>query len=654
MKKLLYTILALLILNSVAGQEPQVEIRKSTEKVLVNGRIFYMHAVQQGQTAFSICKAYGISIQDLKNENPGLIPEQLRPGQVIKIPAETKSEETILAELGLKKGDLIYHQVSKGENAFQLSRKYNVPLEVIYRLNPGSETGIKVNQIIKVPKKKVVKEVAENIRDYENYRYYEVKRKDTLYSLAKFYNVEVADIVEHNPELRWGLKTGMIIKIPRFSKYALDTISIITDTLPILPDILPMSQRQCDSIRQAGMARAINVVLMLPLYADFTLEVKKAIEDTSYISEDPNVNASLRRPGTIKGDYYFEFYEGVLLALDTLRKKGQDINLRVFDTERDTTRVKTILKGLEVNKPDLMIGPVFPETFKLAAKFASTNNIIIVSPIYSRSEQLSGFPYAFQFVPSRETEHEAIATIASACPHSNLLIFHDADTTNKKDSEDLKNVFTGIMHHKNDSSLFTIKEVRHSDTLVRNLRHSLVHGRKNVAIITTNNEAYLSELLSHLDRFQKMYDITVIGQPAWLTFNNIDLEYFHNLGLHLYTPFYIDYNDIAVKKFIRNAINTLGYEPLELKSKGYNLTFLGYDIAYYFIQSYLYYGNNLDNCIQCIKNKSLLNNYSFKQNNPAGGFENKGMIYLRFNKDYTVERILFNDGVKLQPPLTTN
>ncbi|MFO7656933.1 MAG: LysM peptidoglycan-binding domain-containing protein [Bacteroidales bacterium] len=644
MKKLLYIIIALFILNNVAGQEPMAEIKKSTEKVLVNGRVFYMHAVQQGQTAFSICKAYEISIHDLLKENPGLIPEQLRPGQVIKIPAETKSEETVLAELGLKIDDLIYHKVSQGENAFQLSKKYNVPLEVIYRLNPGSESGIQVDQIIKVPKKKVAKEVAENIRDYENYNYYEVKRKDTLYSLAKNYNVGVADIIDHNPELRWGLKSGTVIKIPKYSKYALDTSRIETDTLPIMPDVLLLEQRQCDSIKQFSRNGSINVALMLPLYANFTLELKKSIQDTGYVSEDPNVKASLRKSGTIKGDYYFELYEGILLALDTLRKTGLNINLQVFDTEKDTTKVKAILKSLEGNKPDLMIGPVFPETFKLAAKFSNTHNIPVISPIYSRPEQLSGFPNAFQFVPSHVTECEAMTNIALASPGSNLIIIHDTDTTNKKVSDELKNFLSETLFNKNDSSLFSIREIRDSDSLIRNVRHALVHGKKNLIVITTNNEAYLSELLSYLDRVKRMYDLTIIGQPSWLTFNNIDLEYFHSLNLHLYTPFYIDYKDISVKKFLKNAINTLGYEPIELKSKGYNLTFLGYDIAFYFIQAYMNYGNKFENCIHCINTKSLLNSYTFKRRSPSEGFENKGMIYLRFNKDYTVEKISFKSN----------
>jgi hypothetical protein len=37
--------------------------------------------------------------------------------------------------------------------------------------------------------------------------------------------------------------------------------------------------------------------------------------------------------------------------------------------------------------------------------------------------------------------------------------------------------------------------------------------------------------------------------------------------------------------------------------------------------------------------KSLLGNYQFVQKSPANGFENNNMIYIRYNKDFTISKV---------------
>ncbi len=634
-----FTLLVVFVLftNTFSQQQP-VEVKKSTEKVSIAGKLFYLHQVQQGQTAYSISKAYGVTVKDIADVNPGLIIEQLRAGQIIKIPVIEAASTNIITKLGLEGNDIILHEVKQGENTYFLSKKFNVPLEVIYSLNPGTETGLKVGQVIKIPKRKVLKDVIENVRDYDNYYYYEVKRKDTLYSLSRDYGVTVADIMDNNPELRWGLKSGMVLKIPKVSQYLQDTTLAKQDTLAEELATIQLSKEQCDSIRNSISIRTVNVALMLPFFADFTLELKKAMEDSTYISDDPNVSSSTAKSSFIKGDYYFDFYEGVLLALDTLRAQGLTVNMTVFDTEKDTLRVKKFLKEFEIKKPDLIIGPVFPETFKTAAKYAKETNIPIISPLYSKTSQLKDFPNAYQFIPSRESEFKAIAQLASAYPLINKILIHDSDTTGSEDFLQLKKMLSKTNCDTTDSVYYGLNEIWFSDTLYNNVKHALHPEIKNLVIITSNNEAFVSELLSHLDQNSKNYNISVIGQPSWVTFNNIDLDYFHHLEVNIFTPFHIDYYNSNTKQFLKKAIDIFGYEPVELKSKGYNLAFLGYDIAFYFISAYAAYRNDFNHCMCCMDFNTLLNRYSFVQQNPFYGFENTNMIFLKYNKDFTVSR----------------
>ena len=640
----------MLICALAFAQEQPEQVRKSTEKIIVNGKVFYLHAVQQGQTVYSISRAYSVTLQDIAAENPGLILEQVRPGMILKIPVITKADILDASYFGLKESDFIYHTVRQGENAYFLSKKYNVTLDVIYKYNPGTSTGIQIDQIIKIPKKRVLKKITETDSDDENYIFYKVRKNDTLYTLSQLYGVTVADIINNNPELRWGLKAGELIKIPRVSEILTDTLQIAMDTLTMDTLFQQLDYEACDSIHKTTGIDTIDVALLLPLFSDFTIELKKALEDTSGITGDPDGTLPIRNRSTIKGEYYFEFYEGVIMALDSLRNSGLKLNLSVFDTEKDTNNVKSIIyNSLGTNVPDLIIGPVFPETFKMVADFALKHHINIISPLYSRTKQLEGFSNAFQIVPSRETEFDGIAHFASNRMDYNLILIHDADTSNKEEIELLKN---RLFEQFNTDSVFDqviFKEVKFNDSLLLKMKHTLVQDRKNLVIVTSNNEAYVSIILSNLDGNLKTYEIEVLGMPSWLEFRNIDLEYFHNLQVTLLTSFFIDYDDRNTRHFLRSCIRVLGYEPQELKSKGYNLTFLGYDIALYFIKAYTTYGKEFQKCIQYMKVKSLLGKYQFVQKFPANGFENTSLVYIRYNKDFTVNKVhpesLFNDNI---------
>lgn len=90
---LLTAIVAILPLLASAQQVGPVNVEISTEKVIVDGKSFYMHNVQPGQTIYSICKAYGISSEELAASNPSL-KDGLKAGSLILIPtAQEKSPE---------------------------------------------------------------------------------------------------------------------------------------------------------------------------------------------------------------------------------------------------------------------------------------------------------------------------------------------------------------------------------------------------------------------------------------------------------------------------------------------------------------------------------------------------------------------------------
>ena len=182
--------------------------------MILEGTVYYVHVVKPGETLYAISKAYNISQKEIAVENPGVI-SGLQIGQSLKIPVEPKlSNEVDTSELQEPGKTGRYHTVQPGETLYGIGRLYNLDEEQIRQANPGvTPEQLRPGQLLKIPETVTAPE--EPNYNEEGFVYHRVKRRETLYSIAGYYNVTVDEIRAVNPELGWGgPKTGQVIKIP--------------------------------------------------------------------------------------------------------------------------------------------------------------------------------------------------------------------------------------------------------------------------------------------------------------------------------------------------------------------------------------------------------------------------------------------------------
>ena len=134
-----------------AGQFQPTEVVRSREKTLVNGKMYYIHTVQKGQTLYSISKAYEVSQDLIRQENPNVDPAALKEGLVLRIPVQSGGVAPVYPQ---NKDDFYDHKVKKGQTVYSLAKKYDVEEELIYRYNPWARQGIQPDQTVWIPKKK--------------------------------------------------------------------------------------------------------------------------------------------------------------------------------------------------------------------------------------------------------------------------------------------------------------------------------------------------------------------------------------------------------------------------------------------------------------------------------------------------------------------
>ncbi|MFT4851383.1 MAG: LysM repeat protein, partial [Sediminicola sp.] len=103
------------------------------------------------------------------------------------------------------------HSVQVGETVFSIAKAYGIGVEDIYRLNPNAKDGVKINSILIVPDKDSQATINEDIK-FEKHR---VRRKETLFSISKKYDVSIDNIKRYNKELySRAIKKGERLNIP--------------------------------------------------------------------------------------------------------------------------------------------------------------------------------------------------------------------------------------------------------------------------------------------------------------------------------------------------------------------------------------------------------------------------------------------------------
>ncbi|MFP4365879.1 MAG: LysM peptidoglycan-binding domain-containing protein [Bacteroidales bacterium] len=662
--KLLIVISLLFVLFPLGMAQTQpVEVVRSEDKVVIENQAYYIHIVKSGQTLYSISRTYNVPQKEILLENPNAYVG-LQAGQALKIPVRPEAkEEDLLSEDPDE--DFVLHTVEPGQTLFFLSQTYEISMDEIIRHNPGVEEGLQINQVVKIPADKVYIDREGFPTEDDNYIHHKVEKGETLYSLSRRYEIPVKAIRAVNDKLFWGLRYGEYIRIPKDTDEFFDEEEIAevpadevpsdevpSDEVPsdeVPSDEVPAEENlsadiydreviieaDCTGFSYREYDRPFNVSLMLPLFIDRnypselpdTMDMKEAKE----LYPDKVWSLDELYQGTVP---FLEFYQGALMAVDSLVEAGLSVNFNVYDTQRNPEKVREIMQRSEFRDSDLIIGPVYPHNMRLVADWAHQNRVNIVSPLTSRTDLVTGNPYLFQVTPSTSVELEQASLFISNFPSSNFVLMHKNDPF----EQDMVNAFkNNIFRNYSYSSGFdnlVFKEVLFTDVNV-NIEQSLVRGKKNAVIIPSTDQAFVSDVLMRLNILSRLYDITIFGLNDWQRFANLDVEYLHNMELHFASPFYVDYEDENVKTFLGKFRNKYMTEPS-------HYGFQGYDIMFYFLQAMKNYGPDFQECLPIIRTELLQADFLFRKSDSRDGFENNGVTIVKYDKDMNIKRLGLN------------
>lgn len=503
-------------------------VKKSKKTEVVDGRKYYVHTVEKGQTLYAIAKAYDLTVNDVLVENPDAL-NGIKPGQNLRIPFEKK-----------------------------VTTK---PLEVT--------------------------------KDTSKFVLHKVEAGQTLYSLAKKYNTTEQAILDLNPEAKSGLKVGMELKIPVKNTSAVAVIPLKPDTVPGKPDTII-----------AGTKKDIyNIALMMPLQ----LWNVNNIEPSDILATPPKGEFPERPKAAA------EFYEGALLAIDSMRRAGMRLNVWVYDVDDiDSGKSAKMLAQPEFKTMDLIIGPFTAGPFEEIAAFAKTNNIPIVSPVSSVNRVLFKNPFAVKALPSAITQMEYVAQhIHAERKDQNIMMITSGILRESKMAAAFRNEMNRLRVADGKDSINVTKGFTGVEALLKK-------DVMNVIVVPSNSQAFVTDLLRSLHTLAEKYQITVYGMPQWMEFDNLDAEYMQALNLHFAAPYYVDYKSDAAQAFLVRYRNAFGGDPTIY-------AFAGYDVTMFFLKQLHDNGTGFVQNLPQVKHEGIQQSFRFVKSDAESGYENVGL-----------------------------
>lgn len=556
-----YLLAIILLFHAGVALAQDTRVQRAAHEVTIEGKRYYMHRVEPGQTLFSIARAYDVTVDEIMTIN-GKKDHALAPDEILQIPRVEPYRPT--------DDTYYYHKMKAGETFSSLSRQFGARVRQIARENPryDDKNPIPVGAIVRLP----LSQIDRRALDVE-LRRLEAERQAAL---------EQEQAREETREI------------------------------PVDP-VYP------------GMAGVDHVKLSVLLPFGVKENRFPSFDETLAARESGARDERWRI--SAKSEPFLEFYAGLLIAVDSLKRVGYTIDLQVLDTRKDSTRLDLLAEELNRFAPHVVIGPVHAGEYARVAEQFAYRNVPLVYPLSTRGEGLGRFPNFVQVTGStpamldemarwtarRGREARVIAIIPPAtAPRGEEADLPDRVRRYLPDGEGEMTVF-----HWDGATLPPLKELAHA-------------GQENIILFPTLDEATASRLLPGLSAWAERYRVTVVGFPEWLKFTAIDEETLFKLNTVLFQPSHARREDPRVAAFAEKYRTFFHAEPSLMAYKAF-------DIAFFFVRHAAAHGERALEALTGSDATGDFTRFKFAPLPGMPGLENRGFFLINYTPAYEIK-----------------
>lgn len=407
-----------------------------------------------------------------------------------------------------------------------------------------------------------------------------IKQGETLYRLTQIYKISAEDLCSANPGLSATyFPIGLEVKIP----------SKLNDK---------------GNSKNKNVDRTVKLALILPFGLD------------DEIAESSRM---------------LEFYQGFLLAVDTLKKQGVSVDLRVYDTGKEGSSIEKILGDEELKNVDCIIGGYYWGHIKQLSDFCRRNRIKMVLPFSSNDHFVANNPELFMINTPQPYLYPVVQDRFKTYFPNAQVFFLDSEEGRGDKNDFVESFKTKLTLQKVPYEMLTKGQT------ITEIGKKLKKKKENIFIPVSGEDSTLEEwmpMLTTLLEVHKDKKIRLFGYPEWQTYTGRYISRFYNLDTYIYSTFYTSNIFPSAINFKSNFRKWYHKDPVVTFPR---YSMLGYDLGLYFITALSRYGTNFIMDFTELENvPTLQSGFRFERINEYGGFINKNVYFINFSKNMEI------------------
>jgi ABC-type branched-subunit amino acid transport system substrate-binding protein len=306
-----------------------------------------------------------------------------------------------------------------------------------------------------------------------------------------------------------------------------------------------------------------------PVYqvALFTpLSVDQVLSDTGF-----SVNSSAPLPpGTVAG---LEFYEGALLAMDSLRQEGIPLHLTVYDTKSLSRPLNRLLNSGQLDSTHLILGSVNSSELKQISNFAKQKKINFISVTYPNDAGISDNPFLTILNTTLRVHCNAIQDFAQRkFSDKNIVVVYQNNSQEKQNLAYLQQAYAA-MNYSGKAPLHPFEWT--NNTTASDLSAHLDQNKNNVIILTALYPQVSLSIIGQLIALTDTYRVSVVGMPTLDGLADLRKSQYKGMDVFYSTPYpYLNATDHpAIKSMMWHFFNKYHSRPSDMALKGYESLF---------------------------------------------------------------------------------
>ena len=552
----------------------------------IDGRKYTVHVVQAGQTLYAIARVYGAPVEAIIAANPASA-DGLSIGEEVLVPHDAVVKRALRSAPELRADGELVHKVRRKETLYSIARSYGVDINALAERNPGS-IDLKEGMDLVIPVQRVIGTPGSALMPAlpPGMRSHLVKPGETLFSLGQLYHLDPAVIREANGGLVSGLRAGEHVLIPGTAAPS---------------DAGEAAEHKAD--------KRYSVAMFLPFAIDRNDSVleRTTVEDAPLYYEPTRIAV--------------QFYNGARMAIDSLERLGLKADISVVDLGDDIKSWNTVIKRPATQDHDLFIGPFHRTAIEQLARVNQRAHI--VCPVPQSNKVILGMPNVSKVTPTRsDLVKHAARYVADRHAMDHIILARPDIATEKEVQEQARTALNEALSLRSARLRDTVIVAKPGKRDVSDLTNKLSNTHLNVVVVPSEDVEFVTTLVGRLKALATKHRILLVGMESWTEIPSLAASDLDLLGFSFAASSFRDPKDPRLQAFTRAYRDRFVADV-----DGYAL--LGFDVTFYYLMALHTYGIGFMDHFAEVHTTPLHMGFRMTRTGPENGFRNEHAIMLR-------------------------